>query len=103
MIGGGDGKDPVSKRHQLDRGTVVYQSSSFIFLKFCKISKKILKFQELKKKIEDNGGKVAGSISGKTAYVVAGKNMGPSKQEKAKKLNVPIISVADLLAMLHTE
>lgn len=47
---------------------------------------------DLKKAIEDNGGKVGSSISSKTDYVVAGANMGPSKLEKANKLGIPIIS-----------
>ena len=40
---------------------------------------------DLKKAIEDNGGKVGSSISAKTDYVVAGDNMGPAKLEKATK------------------
>ncbi|MFV0572359.1 MAG: NAD-dependent DNA ligase LigA [Xanthomarina gelatinilytica] len=55
---------------------------------------------ELKKLIEDNGGKVSSSISGKTNYVVAGDNMGPSKREKAEKLQVNIISEQDFLNLL---
>lgn len=55
---------------------------------------------DLKKSIEDNGGKVGSSISAKTDYVVAGDNMGPAKLEKANKLNVPIISEDDFIAML---
>ena len=55
---------------------------------------------ELKKHIEDNGGKVSSSISSKTSYVVAGANMGPSKKEKADKLEIPIISEDDFLAMI---
>ncbi|MEZ0006755.1 DNA ligase (NAD+) [Flavobacterium sp. 28YEA47A] len=55
---------------------------------------------DLKKSIEDNGGKVGSSISAKTDYVVAGDNMGPAKLEKANKLNVPIISEDDFVAML---
>jgi DNA ligase (NAD+) len=47
---------------------------------------------ELKKLIEDNGGKVASSISSKSSYVVAGDNMGPSKRTKAEPLAIPIIS-----------
>ncbi|WP_340074237.1 NAD-dependent DNA ligase LigA [Leptobacterium sp. I13] len=47
---------------------------------------------ELKKLIENNGGKVASSISSKTSYVVAGNNMGPSKKEKAEKLGIPVIT-----------
>ncbi|WP_028375698.1 NAD-dependent DNA ligase LigA [Leeuwenhoekiella sp. MAR_2009_132] len=55
---------------------------------------------ELKKMIEDNGGKASGSISSKTNYLVAGENMGPSKREKAEKLNVPIITESEFLAMI---
>lgn len=55
---------------------------------------------ELKDIIEQNGGKILSSISAKLNYVVAGDNMGPSKLEKANKLNIPIISDAELLAML---
>ena len=47
---------------------------------------------ELKKLIEDNGGKVSSSISSKTSYIIAGDNMGPSKKEKAEKLGVSLIS-----------
>ncbi len=50
---------------------------------------------ELKQMIEENGGKVSGSISSKTSYVVAGDQMGPSKREKAEQLNIPIISEFD--------
>ncbi len=55
---------------------------------------------ELKKLIEDNGGKVSSSISSKTSYVVAGENMGPSKKTKAESLNIPIISELDFLRMI---
>ncbi|MGL2964694.1 NAD-dependent DNA ligase LigA [Flavobacterium sp. RSB2_4_14] len=55
---------------------------------------------DLKKSIEDNGGKVGSSISAKTDYVVAGENMGPAKLEKANQLKIPIISENDFLAML---
>ncbi len=55
---------------------------------------------ELKKLIEDNGGKVASSISSKTTYLVAGANMGPSKKTKAEGLGIPIISEQDFLEML---
>ena len=55
---------------------------------------------ELKKSIENNGGKVASSISKKTTYVIAGDNMGPSKQTKAESLEIPIISETDYLKML---
>lgn len=55
---------------------------------------------DLKKSIEDNGGKVGSSISAKTDFVIAGDNMGPAKLEKATKLNVSIISEDDFIEML---
>lgn len=55
---------------------------------------------DLKKSIEDNGGKIGSSISAKTDYVVAGDNMGPAKLEKANKLNISIISEDDFIEML---
>ncbi|BFM44652.1 NAD-dependent DNA ligase LigA [Flavobacterium sp. CFS9] len=56
---------------------------------------------ELKKTIEDNGGKVGSSISAKTDFVVAGDNMGPAKLEKAGKLNIPILSEEDFINKLN--
>ena len=56
---------------------------------------------DLKKAIEDNGGKVGSSISAKTDFVVAGDNMGPAKLEKANKLNVAIISEDQFITMLN--
>lgn len=55
---------------------------------------------ELKKAIEDNGGKVGSSISSKTDYVVAGDNMGPAKLEKANQLVVKIISEDEFIELL---
>ena len=56
---------------------------------------------ELKKIIEDNGGKNVGSISAKTTYVVAGENMGPAKLEKATKLGVKILSENEFIQLLN--
>ena len=56
---------------------------------------------DLKKAIEDNGGKVGSSISAKTDYVVAGDNMGPAKLEKANKLNIPIISENEFMDLIN--
>ncbi|PKG52422.1 NAD-dependent DNA ligase LigA [Olleya sp. 1-3] len=56
---------------------------------------------ELKKLIEDNGGKVSSSISSKTSYIVAGDNMGPSKKDKAEKLNIELITEQDFLNSLE--
>ncbi|GAB2984509.1 NAD-dependent DNA ligase LigA [Mucilaginibacter puniceus] len=56
---------------------------------------------ELKDIIEQNGGKILSSISAKLNYLVAGDNMGPSKLEKATKLNIPIISDEELMGMIE--
>ncbi|MDO6517076.1 NAD-dependent DNA ligase LigA [Zobellia uliginosa] len=56
---------------------------------------------ELKKIIEANGGKVGSSISSKTAYLVAGDKMGPSKRTKAESLNVPIVTEGEFLNMVQ--
>lgn len=55
---------------------------------------------ELTNIIVQNGGKILSSISAKLNYLVAGDNMGPSKLEKANKLNIPIISDEELMKML---
>jgi DNA ligase (NAD+) len=54
---------------------------------------------DAKKMIEDAGGKVSGSVSKKTSYVVAGEDAG-SKLDKARALGVKVISEAELVAML---
>ena len=59
-----------------------------------------LERNELKKIIEDNGGKVSSSISSKTSFLVAGDKMGPSKRTKAENLGIPIISEQDFLGMV---
>jgi DNA ligase (NAD+) len=55
---------------------------------------------DLKKMIEQNGGKNVSSISKNTNYLLAGNNIGPSKLEKAEKLNIPIISEDEFLNMI---
>ena len=58
---------------------------------------------EYKRIIEQHGGKNVGSISGKTSFILAGDNMGPSKLEKAEKLGVRIVSEDEFLAMIGQE
>ena len=52
---------------------------------------------EYKLLIEQHGGKNVGSISGKTSFILAGDNMGPSKLQKAQKLGIPILSEDEFL------
>ena len=65
---------------------------------FSKVSR-----DELKTLIEENGGKVSGSISSKTNYLVAGENMGPSKLAKAQGLGTKILSEDEFLKMIGKE
>ncbi len=58
---------------------------------------------EYKAMIEQHGGKNVGSISGKTSFVLAGENMGPSKLQKAQKLGVPILSEEEFLQKYELE
>ncbi len=55
---------------------------------------------ELKAKIEANGGRVISAVSGKLSYLLAGEGMGPAKLAKAEKLKVEVISEEDFLKML---
>ena len=56
---------------------------------------------EAKQLIEDAGGKVTGSVSSKTHYLVAGEAAG-SKLAKAEKLEIPVLSEADLQQLLSS-
>lgn len=56
--------------------------------------------EEYKALIERHGGKNVGSISKKTAFILAGENMGPSKLEKAEKLGVKRLSEEEFLALI---
>ncbi|WGF92589.1 NAD-dependent DNA ligase LigA [Aequorivita marisscotiae] len=81
---------------KLANQTEVLKGSTFVVSGvFTKVSR-----NELKKLIEDNGGKVSSSISSKTNYVVAGDNMGPSKKTKAESLDISIISEDEFLQMI---
>jgi NAD-dependent DNA ligase len=61
-----------------------------------------LKRDDAKALIEGRGGRVTGSVSKKTDYVVAGEDPG-SKLDKAQELGVPVLDEDGLLAMLGTE
>jgi DNA ligase (NAD+) len=56
---------------------------------------------QLKELILKNGGRVLSAVSGKLDYLVAGKNMGPSKLEKAEKLGVTILSETEFENLLQ--
>jgi DNA ligase (NAD+) len=58
---------------------------------------------EYKELVEKNGGKNSSSISGSTSFVLAGKNMGPSKREKAGDLGVRIMNEDEFLKIIGEE
>lgn len=55
--------------------------------------------EEASERIELLGGKVSGSVSKKTSYVVVGENAG-SKERKARELGIPVLSEDDFLQMI---
>lgn len=57
--------------------------------------------KELEELVVNHGAKLSGSVTSRTSLVVAGENMGPEKRQKAIKLNIPVISEEDFLAMLE--
>ncbi len=55
---------------------------------------------EYKAMIEQHGGTNVSSISSKTSFILAGRDMGPAKLEKAQKLGVPIVNEEEFLEMV---
>ena len=85
----GESLQPSAISHQLDGMSIVISGT------FSQHSR-----DEYKALIEKNGGKNVGSISGKTSFILAGDNMGPSKLQKAEKLGVPLVDEATFLDMI---
>ncbi len=55
---------------------------------------------ELENLVKQNGGKLQSGVNAKTSFMVCGDNPGPSKIEKAQKLNIKIISESEFLSLL---
>ncbi len=87
---------------QLESDEEVKDSDKFSGLSFV-VSGTFTNFSrdELKSIIESNGGKNLSGVSKKTSYLVAGEKTGPSKLEKAEKLNVKIINETDFIELLE--
>ena len=85
----------LSEQQQTQQSTLLEGKSIVISGVFTHHSR-----DEYKEIIEQNGGKNVGSIIGKTSFILAGDNMGPSKLEKAQKLGIQIMSEDEFLAML---
>lgn len=56
--------------------------------------------EDYKQIIERQGGKNSSSISSKTSFILAGKNMGPAKLDKARKLGIAIMNETDFLSLI---
>ncbi len=59
--------------------------------------------EAMKELIEAHGGKNAGSVSGKTAWLLAGEKAGPEKMKKAEKLGIPVLSETDFYQLIGKE
>jgi DNA ligase (NAD+) len=57
--------------------------------------------REIEQLIEKHGGVRISAVSKKLSFIIAGENMGPSKMEKAKKLNIPVISEQDFMTLIE--
>ena len=55
--------------------------------------------EEAAQLVQENGGKVTGSVSKKTSFLLAGENAG-SKLDKANNLGIPVLSLEELLNRL---
>lgn len=56
--------------------------------------------EQIKQMIESHGGKVLSSVSSNASYVLAGEKMGPAKKQQAVRLNIPLITEDDFMALL---
>ncbi|TAF67236.1 MAG: NAD-dependent DNA ligase LigA [Cytophagales bacterium] len=83
-------KDETNKESSLLEGKTFVISGTF----------EQLSRDELKTKIEANGGKVLSSVSAKLHYLIAGSEAGPSKLEKAKKNNITILDEKGFFELL---
>ncbi|MCU0445852.1 MAG: NAD-dependent DNA ligase LigA [Microscillaceae bacterium] len=59
--------------------------------------------EQLEEKIIAHGGKIASSVSKNLDYLIVGENMGPSKLEKAQKLNITMISEDEFLQLIDED
>lgn len=87
-------KTEIEEEEGVNR-TNVLEGKSFLVSGVFSISR-----DELKKIIENNGGRNVGSISKSLNYLIAGDKMGPEKLKKATDLNIPIISEEDFMTMV---
>lgn len=94
----------LAKEMWFEKSNIVSDSNILAGKTFC-ITGSLNHFvnrDEAKEKIEQAGGKVSGSVSAKTSYLVNNDTESTSgKNKKAKELNIPIISEEELIKMLN--
>lgn len=91
------GLQTSSEANEESGGNNILEGKTFVISGvFTRVSR-----EEIKELIKQNGGKVVSSISSKLNYLLAGENMGPSKKQKAEKLNIEIISEDDFFDMIE--
>jgi DNA ligase (NAD+) len=56
---------------------------------------------DIKRLIQHHGGRVTGSLSRETSWLLAGSSPGPEKLKKAESLGIPLLSENDFLGMLQ--
>ena len=87
----------LAEQSKLETRPAIFEGKSFVVSGvFANYSR-----EGLKDLIALYGGKVVGSISAKTSYVVAGDQMGPSKRQKAENLGVSLLSENDFTGMIN--
>ncbi len=94
------GIDPESTNHLPEPGKAAPEAASGVAGKTFVITGTLsAPRDEIKRRIQDAGGKVTGTVSGSTDYLLAGDG-GGSKRDKAAELGVPVISEEDLADLL---
>lgn len=91
----------IAQNLQFELEEKILSSNKLDGLTFVVSGKFVMERSDLKKLIEDNGGKNVGSLSKSTSYLIVGESMGPSKKEKAEKNEIKMISEDDFLNMIE--
>jgi len=89
-------KTEITENKEIASNNILEGKTFVISGVFSKVSR-----EELKDLIKQNGGKVVSSISAKLDFLVAGENMGPSKKQKAEKLNITTIDENEFFRMIE--
>lgn len=91
-------KEVILEKEEINSENQIFEGKTFV------ITGSVEHFanrNEIKELIEQKGGKVAGSVSSKTDYLINNDNLSSSsKNKKAKELNIPIITEEDFISML---